>query len=99
MTSFAISLPLFLSATVRSPSLGDEPATKILTPGQLGGQEAAQDVALRREVIPKCKTCNWRQFCQGSCTGLTRIKAGSVWATDEFCDLRREIYRSALFQR
>jgi len=58
-----------------------------------GLNKAADDVARRREVIPKCKACNWRQFCQGSCTGLTRIKAGSMWSTDGFCDLRRELYR------
>ncbi len=57
-----------------------------------GLNQAAEDIARRREVIPKCKSCNWRHFCQGSCTGLTRIKVGSMWATDGFCDLRREIY-------
>lgn len=62
-----------------------------------GLEKAARDVALRRELIPKCQACNWRHFCQGSCTGLTRIKAGSTWATDGFCELRREIYRSAVF--
>ncbi len=62
-----------------------------------GLNHAAHEVARRREVIPKCKACNWRNFCQGSCTGLTRIKAGSLWATDGFCDLRREIYRTSVF--
>jgi len=63
-----------------------------------GLKKAAKDVAKRRELIPHCRVCNWRQFCQGSCTGLTRIKAGSMWATDGFCDLRREIYRARVFE-
>ncbi len=58
-----------------------------------GLKEAANDVARRRDLIPKCKTCNWRHFCQGSCTGLARIQAASMWATDGFCDLRRDVYR------
>ena len=61
-----------------------------------GLEKAARDVARRRELIPKCQACNWRHFCQGSCTGLTRIKAGSMWATDGFCELRRKIYRSTV---
>ncbi len=63
-----------------------------------GLKKAAEDVARRREVIPKCQACNWRNFCQGSCMGLTRIKAGSVWTTDGFCDLRREIYRRTVLE-
>ncbi|MCP4661267.1 MAG: radical SAM protein, partial [bacterium] len=58
-----------------------------------GLKKAADDVARRRQVIAKCRACNWRHFCQGSCTGLARIKAGAIWATDAFCDLRRDIYR------
>ncbi len=59
-------------------------------------EKAAEDVARRRDLIPKCRACNWRHFCQGSCTGLTRVKAGSFWATDGFCDLRQEIYRKTV---
>ena len=64
-----------------------------------GLKKATEDVARRREVIPKCRACAWRHFCQGSCTGLTRIKAGSMWSTDGFCELRREIYRDTVAQR
>ena len=63
-----------------------------------GLRQAAEDVGRRREVIPKCKECNWRQFCQGSCTGLTRIKAGDFWTTDEFCEFRRQLYREKVYR-
>jgi radical SAM protein with 4Fe4S-binding SPASM domain len=64
-----------------------------------GLRKAADDVARRRHEIAKCRACNWRNFCQGSCTGLTRIKAGSMWATDGFCELRRDLYRKTVFDR
>jgi radical SAM protein with 4Fe4S-binding SPASM domain len=64
-----------------------------------GLRKAADDVARRRHEIAKCRACNWRNFCQGSCTGLTRIKAGSMWATDGFCELRRDLYRKTVFDQ
>ncbi len=47
----------------------------------------------RRYVIEDCKTCAWRNFCQGGCQAFTQLRTGSPWVMDEFCDFRRELYR------
>ncbi len=47
----------------------------------------------RRYVIEECKTCAWRNFCQGGCQAFTQLRTGSPWVMDEFCDFRRELYR------
>jgi len=53
-----------------------------------------RDVMLqRRYVIEDCKTCAWRNFCQGGCQAFTQLRTGSPWVMDEFCDFRRELYR------
>lgn len=47
----------------------------------------------RRWAIAECKTCSWRNFCQGGCQAFTELRTGSTWTMDEFCDFRRELYR------
>jgi len=47
----------------------------------------------RRYAIDECKSCAWRNFCQGGCQAFTELRTGSTWTMDEFCDFRRELYR------
>ncbi len=48
----------------------------------------------RRYVIPECKACAWRNFCQGGCQAFTQLRTGDMLVMDEFCDFRRELYRT-----
>ncbi|MCP4663116.1 MAG: radical SAM protein, partial [bacterium] len=64
------------------------------SPELLGTIRAA---ASRRYVVEDCKSCRWRNFCQGSCPASVRWQKGTLWATDELCDARRELYRDVVF--
>lgn len=56
-------------------------------------RELRQKMLRRRYVIEECATCSWRNFCQGGCQAFSQLRTGTVWAADEFCDFRRELYR------
>ena len=51
----------------------------------------------RREKIEKCKNCSWKNLCQAGCPGISLMSKGTIWATDDFCDLRRELYKEIIF--
>lgn len=53
--------------------------------------------ASRKYVVEDCKSCHWRNFCQGSCSASVRWQKGTIWATDDLCDARRELYRDVVF--
>jgi radical SAM protein with 4Fe4S-binding SPASM domain len=53
----------------------------------------------RPTVLPECRACAWRNFCQGGCQAFTQIRTGSPWVMDEFCDFRRELYRQYALRR
>lgn len=55
------------------------------------------EVASREEVIPECQACLWRNFCQGSCPASVFIHKGSLLATDDMCEFRRQLYQDVIF--
>lgn len=56
-------------------------------------EELRRKVVERRWTVPECAACAWRNFCQGSCTALSYMRTNEFYATDEYCDFRRELYR------
>lgn len=52
----------------------------------------------RIERITKCKSCIWRSFCQGGCTSAVYLEKGTIWETDDFCELRDKLYRKAIIK-
>ncbi len=59
--------------------------------------ETLRAATSRRCMVEACKSCNWRNFCQGSCPGSVYWQKGTIWAVDELCEERRELYRDVLF--
>jgi radical SAM protein with 4Fe4S-binding SPASM domain len=59
--------------------------------------ETLRDAASRKYVVEACKSCNWRNFCQGSCSASVQWQKETLWATDDLCDARRELYRDVVF--
>jgi radical SAM protein with 4Fe4S-binding SPASM domain len=59
--------------------------------------ETIRKAASRKYVVQACRSCNWRNFCQGSCAASVQWQKGTLWATDDLCDARRELYRDVLF--
>ncbi len=59
--------------------------------------ETIRAAASRKYVVEACKSCNWRNFCQGSCSASVQWQRGTLWAMDDLCDTRRELYRDVVF--
>lgn len=38
-----------------------------------------------------CGACDWRVVCRGACPGWSLVQDGTLCATDELCELRREL--------
>ncbi len=53
--------------------------------------------ASRKYVVEDCKSCHWRNLCQGSCPASVLWQKGTLWATDDLCEARRELYRDVVF--
>ncbi len=51
----------------------------------------------RVDEIAACRDCPWRHFCQGNCAGSIWLRYGTMYATDELCDLRRELFGILIF--
>jgi radical SAM protein with 4Fe4S-binding SPASM domain len=68
----------------------------------LASEKLQQLVAVchgRKDEIAPCQACTWRHFCQASCPGSVWLQHGTWQATDGLCDLRRELFRSLIFDR
>ena len=50
----------------------------------------------RLERIDRCRSCTWRNLCQGGCTSLVYTEKGTIWETDDLCELRDKLYRKAI---
>jgi radical SAM protein with 4Fe4S-binding SPASM domain len=51
----------------------------------------------RRDIIPKCRMCIWRNLCRASCPAFPFLEKGTFRATDDFCDFRQQLYEDAIF--
>ncbi|MCX8042513.1 MAG: PqqD family peptide modification chaperone [Desulfobacterota bacterium] len=52
----------------------------------------------RKNRITECNSCLWKNFCGGACLGEVHEKFGSIWRTDEYCDIRRELLEKAILR-
>jgi radical SAM protein with 4Fe4S-binding SPASM domain len=57
----------------------------------------AQMCASRREKIDKCRECLWVNFCQTGCPGLAYAQTENLQDTDQYCQLRKELYPKIIF--
>jgi len=60
-------------------------------------EQLVQDYCDRLQHLEKCKTCDWRGFCQGGCPASAYLEKGSHLEVDGLCRLRSELYESLLF--
>jgi uncharacterized protein len=58
--------------------------------------ELVHTITLRKERIPKCMKCTWRNFCQAGCMGLALDKFDTLWESDEGCRYRKKAYNKAM---
>ncbi len=61
-------------------------------------EQMCQQFAHRTERIAKCQTCDWRGFCRGACPGTALWQKGTIWDTDDLCDVRAGLYRDLIFK-
>jgi radical SAM protein with 4Fe4S-binding SPASM domain len=55
-----------------------------------------EEYRARKERISKCRNCTWRNLCQSGCTSSVYTEKGTIWETDDFCELRDKLYRKAI---
>lgn len=53
--------------------------------------------AARRDEIERCRTCAWRNFCQAGCPASVLAQKGTLWATDDLCEVRCRLYGDTIF--
>lgn len=53
---------------------------------------ACRALAGRRNTIPRCRTCSWRNLCQSGCMGQALDHHGTLDRTDDFCAFRIEAF-------
>ncbi|MFQ6069588.1 MAG: radical SAM protein [Candidatus Aminicenantales bacterium] len=50
----------------------------------------------RVEKILRCKNCAWRSFCRAACASTVFLEKGTLWQTDDLCEMRDRLYRRAI---
>jgi radical SAM protein with 4Fe4S-binding SPASM domain len=55
--------------------------------------------AARKTTIESCQSCTWRNFCQAGCPASVLAEKGTFWATDDLCEVRREMFRRLVFEQ
>jgi len=53
----------------------------------------------RKNKIQKCRECMWKNFCLSGCMGVAIDHVGTIWDTDEFCDLRIKLYEESVIKQ
>jgi radical SAM protein with 4Fe4S-binding SPASM domain len=61
-------------------------------------KQMRQQFACRVERIVKCQACQWRGFCRAACPGVALWQKGTIWDTDELCDVRADFYSKLIFK-
>jgi len=54
---------------------------------------------LRRNSIPECQVCSWKNFCQGGCPASVYHVKGTLQAVDDLCEFRKKFYPQIIFSR
>lgn len=52
----------------------------------------------RRNNIEECSKCTWKGLCQSACPALIFLEKGSLWATDDYCKLRKKLFEDMIFE-
>jgi radical SAM protein with 4Fe4S-binding SPASM domain len=58
-----------------------------------------EDCTARKTTIEACQTCTWRNFCQAGCPASVLAEKGTLWATDDLCEVRRGLYQKMVLDR
>lgn len=61
--------------------------------GEERNQSLRRQILNRRYTIEECRTCAWRNFCQGGCAAYSSLQSGSLYVNDQHCEFRRNLYR------
>ena len=73
--------------------LGDlqlEPLSQCLSPDRI--QPLQERCDQRTGDTGVCGACEWRMVCRGACPGWSVVQDGTLDATDDLCELRRELF-------
>jgi radical SAM protein with 4Fe4S-binding SPASM domain len=77
-------------------NLQTESLADCLAPERLTGLRQACGERLTDAAV--CGACDWRMICRGACPGWPLVQDGTLSGTDGLCDLRRELFRRAIFE-
>jgi radical SAM protein with 4Fe4S-binding SPASM domain len=61
-------------------------------------EQMRQEFVCRTERIARCQACHWRGFCRAACPGVALWQKGTIWDTDDLCDVRVDLYRKLIFR-
>lgn len=61
-------------------------------------RELTDNCLARKDRIPECRGCTWRNFCQASCPAFAHLERGTLLATDDYCDFRRRLFEDSIFR-
>ena len=86
-----ISHPDYLLGNVRNQGLDEIHRSHKI-------KQMHQQFAHRGEHIDKCRVCEWQGFCRGACPGTPLWQKGTIWDTDDLCQVRAELYRKLIFE-
>jgi radical SAM protein with 4Fe4S-binding SPASM domain len=85
---------LFMEKKYRLGNIHDNSFDEIKSSSVLYGLCTA--LSRRTATIQQCRTCTWRNFCQGGCAGIALEKSQTVWEPDDGCSYRKWAYGQAL---
>lgn len=63
------------------------------------GTEARSMMLQRRNIVDDCRSCSWRNYCQGGCGAYMQHQSGSFYKNDEHCEFRRNLYREYVLRQ
>ena len=86
-----VSHPDYCLGNIRNESLSEIQSSPKL-------KQIRQQFACRVERIAKCQVCQWRSFCRAACPGVALWQKGTIWDTDELCDVRADFYSKLIFK-
>jgi len=87
-----LMMPEFRLGNVEETSLAEALGSEKL--------RALVDLCQRRKgEIEACRTCTWRNFCQAGCPASVLAEKGTFWATDDLCEVRREMFLRLVFEQ
>jgi radical SAM protein with 4Fe4S-binding SPASM domain len=87
-----MTVPGFLLGNIRETSLEE-----ISRSGRL--ESLVGECACREKQIAACRSCGWRNFCQGGCPASNFYLRGSLYETDDLCEARKTLFPALIRKR